>query len=80
MARIFNPKSLVGADVVQAAGQALLEQTFSVRIVNRDGVDVPLTEEEMARQDPRCYDVNVKDNRIVFVHIRPWNEFKMPQG
>jgi hypothetical protein len=72
----FDPRSLLGQDVIQASGQAFINQTHSIRVVNENDQSVQLSEEEMAKKDPNCYDVNVKNGKIVFVHMRPWNSFK----
>lgn len=73
----FDPRTLVGKDFIQASGTAFVEQTHTLRMVNENGVDVELDEEEKEKQDPNCYDVNVKDGKIVFVHVRPWNNHKV---
>jgi hypothetical protein len=70
----FDPRSLLGKDLIQAAGEAFVQQTHSIRVVAQDGKSVHLDEEETAKQDPKCYDVNVDEGKIVFVHLRPWNE------
>ena len=73
----FDPRSLVGKDFIQASGGAFVEQTHTIRMVTQDGVAVELDEEEKAKQDPNCYDVDVKEGKIVFVHVRSYNDHKV---
>jgi hypothetical protein len=72
----FDPRSLLGKNLIEASGEAFVHQTHTIRVVNDNGVDVKLDEEDMSLQIPTCYDVNVKDGKIIFVHLRPWNDFK----
>jgi len=72
----FDPRTLLGQDLIQASGEAFMNQTHSIRVIRTDGKESVFDEEELAKQDPTCYDVDVNKGKITFVHFRPWNEHK----
>jgi hypothetical protein len=72
----FDPRSLLGKDLIQASGEAFLNQSHSIRVIRTDGKESVFEKEELEKQDPSCYDVDVNNGKITFVHIRPWNEHK----
>ncbi|CAB4124257.1 hypothetical protein UFOVP49_95 [uncultured Caudovirales phage] len=72
----FDPRSLLGKNVLDAASEAFMQQTHSFRIIKEEDTVIQLDEEDYDTNDPKCYDVEIKNSIIVFVHVKPYNEWQ----
>lgn len=73
----FDPRSLLGKNILDASSEAFMLQTHSLRIIKENDNLIELDEEDYEIKDPKCYDVEIKNDIIIFVHVNDYNEFKM---